>query len=96
MEIDNYGNPGAKAGRLGFNGAITFSLWKFPSVVGDVSLPNSLLQWGHNFFVMEIFSLQGTCTQQQKSFNGAITFSLWKCDCMHYFDETGKCASMGP
>ena len=35
------------------------------------------LQWGHNFFVMEIRKLLRTVGEPY-SFNGAITFSLWK------------------
>ena len=36
-----------------FNGAITFSLWKSP-YAGFQPRLQLQLQWGHNFFVMEI------------------------------------------
>ena len=36
-----------------FNGAITFSLWKYP-LAHPTSSHIGALQWGHNFFVMEI------------------------------------------
>ena len=36
-----------------FNGAITFSLWKYKTK-GDTWDQDCTLQWGHNFFVMEI------------------------------------------
>ena len=36
-----------------FNGAITFSLWKLECPQGQI-VQFYMLQWGHNFFVMEI------------------------------------------
>ena len=38
---------------VSFNGAITFSLWKF-FYLGVLPCCMNWLQWGHNFFVMEI------------------------------------------
>ena len=40
----------------------------------------STLQWGHNFFVMEITTTNKITHLVQTGFNGAITFSLWKYD----------------
>ena len=40
-------------------------------------MPSSL-QWGHNFFVMEICIDKSKEACEIASFNGAITFSLWK------------------
>ena len=59
-----------------FNGAITFSLWKFFQLPYRQFEPKEL-QWGHNFFVMEILM---DCDESLgwTGFNGAITFSLWK------------------
>ena len=37
-----------------FNGAITFSLWKY-AMQNVETKTIQVLQWGHNFFVMEIF-----------------------------------------
>ena len=37
-----------------------------------------MLQWGHNFFVMEMHQQSNYFQQTDYSFNGAITFSLWK------------------
>ena len=45
------------AAYTGFNGAITFSLWKLVQQLRINAGPESL-QWGHNFFVMEITSHQ--------------------------------------
>ena len=60
----------------GFNGAITFSLWKFEHY--EISIIEfDVLQWGHNFFVMEI-TIETQITRTKRCFNGAITFSLWK------------------
>ena len=39
-----------------FNGAITFSLWKLFPDVEQKAAPTPL-QWGHNFFVMEILEI---------------------------------------
>ena len=36
------------------------------------------LQWGHNFFVMEIIKRKSGKGIDIDGFNGAITFSLWK------------------
>ena len=42
------------------------------------------LQWGHNFFVMEILPPTVCFLECHYRFNGAITFSLWK---FTYFDD---------
>ena len=39
-----------------------------------------MLQWGHNFFVMEIDPPLILGVNGVPCFNGAITFSLWKYD----------------
>ncbi len=79
MEIKNVGNL-ATLSMISFNGAITFSLWKF-SLADSVINSQLLLQWGHNFFVMEIWAAivrRSPRLAAWESFNGAITFSLWK------------------
>ena len=53
-----------------FNGAITFSLWKCYSLSLNVGAI-FVLQWGHNFFVMEMYYSK-------------------------YTDSVGAIASMGP
>ena len=45
----------SKVGIKGFNGAITFSLWKFVANQDCLVGWYNGLQWGHNFFVMEIY-----------------------------------------
>ena len=53
-----------------------------------------MLQWGHNFFVMEIL-IPPRAPLQLPGFNGAITFSLWK-SIAELSRGTFETASMGP
>ena len=54
-----------------------------------------MLQWGHNFIVMEMYILMRFLTSTFPCFNGAITLSLWKFH-MKVQPLVGMLASMGP
>ena len=55
-----------------------------------------MLQWGHNFFVMEICTASAISLYSSLGFNGAITFSLWKFPTSTNANHDKEMASMGP
>ena len=74
---------------MDFNGAITFSLWKFTIPLGEIRKV-VMLQWGHNFFVMEISSGNGVLIMLQWGHNFFVMeISLpqsWQGQLVHCFN----------
>ena len=60
-----------------FNGATTFALWK---LVKDrkITAEDIILQWSHNFCVVETITGSTPIDVTIFTFNGATTFALWK------------------